>query len=86
MSEDLALLFPTAIPGAWRPDADDAGRALLIDGVAITPLPDPERPAFLEGLVEEAVGQGARIVNRAEESALLASLGATSVFLAPPSS
>jgi aldehyde dehydrogenase (NAD+) len=33
-------------------------------GVAITPLPDPERPAYLEGLVEDALAGGARVVNR----------------------
>jgi glyceraldehyde-3-phosphate dehydrogenase (NADP+) len=34
------------------------------DGVTITPLPDPEHPAFLAGLVADAVGKGARVVNR----------------------
>jgi acyl-CoA reductase-like NAD-dependent aldehyde dehydrogenase len=34
------------------------------EGVTITPLPDPEHPAFLEGLVRDAVGRGARIVNK----------------------
>jgi glyceraldehyde-3-phosphate dehydrogenase (NADP+) len=31
--------------------------------VAITPLPDPEEPAFLEGLVRDAAERGARVVN-----------------------
>jgi glyceraldehyde-3-phosphate dehydrogenase (NADP+) len=33
------------------------------DGVTITPLPDPEHAAFLSGLVDDAVAQGARVVN-----------------------
>jgi glyceraldehyde-3-phosphate dehydrogenase (NADP+) len=33
------------------------------EGVAITPLPDSHHPAFLEGLVQDAVGRGARVVN-----------------------
>jgi len=33
------------------------------DGVVITPLPDPEKPAFLEGLVRDAVAHGAAVVN-----------------------
>lgn len=32
-------------------------------GVAITPLPDPEKPAHLAELVEDAVARGARVVN-----------------------
>jgi aldehyde dehydrogenase (NAD+) len=32
-------------------------------GVTITPMPDPEHPGFLAGLVEDAVAKGARIVN-----------------------
>lgn len=34
------------------------------DGVVVTPLPDPERPAYLAELVDEAVATGARVVNR----------------------
>jgi glyceraldehyde-3-phosphate dehydrogenase (NADP+) len=33
------------------------------EGTVITPLPDPKHPAFLEGLVKDAVGKGARVVN-----------------------
>jgi acyl-CoA reductase-like NAD-dependent aldehyde dehydrogenase len=33
------------------------------EGVTITPLPDPEHPAYLEGLVHDAVGRGAKVVN-----------------------
>jgi glyceraldehyde-3-phosphate dehydrogenase (NADP+) len=33
------------------------------EGVTITPLPDPEHPAFLAGLVRDAVARGARVVN-----------------------
>jgi acyl-CoA reductase-like NAD-dependent aldehyde dehydrogenase len=33
------------------------------DGVAITPMPDPLHPAFLAGLVEDALAKGARVVN-----------------------
>jgi glyceraldehyde-3-phosphate dehydrogenase (NADP+) len=33
------------------------------DGVTITPLPDPEHPAYLDGLVADAVARGARVVN-----------------------
>jgi acyl-CoA reductase-like NAD-dependent aldehyde dehydrogenase len=33
------------------------------EGVSITPLPDPKHPAYLAGLVEDAVARGARIVN-----------------------
>ena len=33
------------------------------EGVAITPLPDPHHPSFLEGLVQDAVGRGARVMN-----------------------
>jgi glyceraldehyde-3-phosphate dehydrogenase (NADP+) len=32
------------------------------DGVTITPLPDPNHPAWLDGLVDEAVERGARVV------------------------
>jgi glyceraldehyde-3-phosphate dehydrogenase (NADP+) len=32
-------------------------------GVTITPLPEPEKPAYLEGLVSDAQALGARIVN-----------------------
>ncbi|HET7292100.1 MAG TPA: aldehyde dehydrogenase family protein [Vicinamibacteria bacterium] len=34
------------------------------EGVTITPMPDPEHAAFLTGLVDDAVAQGARVVNR----------------------
>lgn len=33
------------------------------EGVTITPLPEPEKPAYLEGLVGDAQALGARIVN-----------------------
>jgi glyceraldehyde-3-phosphate dehydrogenase (NADP+) len=33
------------------------------EGVAITPLPDPDHPGFLDGLVRDALGRGARVVN-----------------------
>jgi glyceraldehyde-3-phosphate dehydrogenase (NADP+) len=33
------------------------------EGVAITPLPDPEKPGHLASLVEDATGRGARVVN-----------------------
>ncbi len=32
-------------------------------GVTVTPLPDPEKPAFLADLVQDAVAHGARVVN-----------------------
>lgn len=32
-------------------------------GVTVTPLPDPEHPAYLAGLVADATGKGARLVN-----------------------
>jgi glyceraldehyde-3-phosphate dehydrogenase (NADP+) len=34
------------------------------DGATITPMPDPEHPAFLAGLVDDAVAKGARVVNK----------------------
>lgn len=33
------------------------------EGVTITPLPEPEKPAYLEGLVIDATAHGARVVN-----------------------
>jgi|CXWL01.1.fsa_nt_gi glyceraldehyde-3-phosphate dehydrogenase (NADP+) len=33
------------------------------DGVTVTPLPDPRHPAYLAGLVADAVAKGARVVN-----------------------
>jgi glyceraldehyde-3-phosphate dehydrogenase (NADP+) len=33
------------------------------DGVVITPMPDPQHPAFLEGLIRDAQAKGARVVN-----------------------
>jgi glyceraldehyde-3-phosphate dehydrogenase (NADP+) len=33
------------------------------DGVTITPLPEPEKPVYLQGLVADAREQGARVVN-----------------------
>jgi len=33
------------------------------DGVTITPLPEPEKPAYLTGLVNDALEKGARVVN-----------------------
>jgi glyceraldehyde-3-phosphate dehydrogenase (NADP+) len=32
-------------------------------GAVVTPLPDPNHPGFLAGLVQDAVGKGARVVN-----------------------
>ena len=47
--------------------ADHVGRQKVgmpwEEKVAITPLPDPDQPAFLEGLVRDATERGARIVN-----------------------
>ena len=34
------------------------------EGVALTALPEPEKPEFLEGLVRDAEAHGARVVNR----------------------
>jgi glyceraldehyde-3-phosphate dehydrogenase (NADP+) len=34
------------------------------DGVAISPMPDPEHPAHMEELVEDAVAKGAKIINK----------------------
>ncbi len=34
------------------------------EGVTITPMPDPHHPSFLEGLVKDAVGRGARVLNQ----------------------
>jgi len=34
------------------------------EGVTITPLPEPEKPAYLEGLVSDAKVHGARVVNQ----------------------
>jgi glyceraldehyde-3-phosphate dehydrogenase (NADP+) len=34
------------------------------EGVVITPMPDPQHPAFLEGLVRDAVSRGAKVVNK----------------------
>ena len=33
------------------------------EGVALTPLPEAGKPAYLTGLVDDAVGRGARVVN-----------------------
>ena len=33
-------------------------------GVALTPLPEPGKAAYLQGLVDDAVAKGARVVNR----------------------
>ena len=33
------------------------------EGATITPLPDPEKPAYLEGLVRDATARGARVAN-----------------------
>lgn len=33
------------------------------DGVVVTPMPDPQHPAFLHGLVTDAVARGGRVVN-----------------------
>ena len=32
-------------------------------GVKITPLPEPKKPAYLEGLIADAVGKGAAVIN-----------------------
>jgi len=34
------------------------------DGVTVTPLPEPEKPGYLDGLVEDARKHGAHVVNR----------------------
>jgi len=34
------------------------------EGVVITPMADPQHPAYLEGLVQGAVAKGARVLNR----------------------
>ncbi|NTV48615.1 MAG: NADP-dependent glyceraldehyde-3-phosphate dehydrogenase [Geobacteraceae bacterium] len=34
------------------------------EGVIITPLPEPEKPSYLEGLVTDAKAHGARVVNK----------------------
>ncbi|HEY3120824.1 MAG TPA: aldehyde dehydrogenase family protein [Vicinamibacteria bacterium] len=34
------------------------------EGVTITPMPDPKHPAFLDGLVHDAVTHGARVINK----------------------
>mmetsp|Transcript_72499 Transcript_72499/g.136961 ORF Transcript_72499/g.136961 Transcript_72499/m.136961 type:complete len:627 (+) Transcript_72499:66-1946(+) len=33
------------------------------DGVKITPLPEPSKPAYLEGLIADAISKGAQLVN-----------------------
>ena len=33
------------------------------DNVSITPLPEPNKPEYLTGLIEDAVGKGAQVVN-----------------------
>ncbi len=33
------------------------------DGVAITPLPEPEKPAFLQELIKDAESKGAKVIN-----------------------
>lgn len=38
---------------------------------AITPLPEPNKPAFLEGLIGDALSKGAQIVNKAQGGAEL---------------
>jgi glyceraldehyde-3-phosphate dehydrogenase (NADP+) len=35
-------------------------------GVMITPLPEPDKPEFLKGLIDDAVSKGASVVNAAE--------------------
>jgi len=35
-----------------------------LEGVAVTALPEPEKPEFLEGLVRDAEAHGARVVNQ----------------------
>lgn len=34
------------------------------DGVMITPLPEPDKPAYLKELIEDAVSKGAKIINK----------------------
>ena len=43
------------------------------DGVAITPLPEPAKPAYLKDLVDDAVAKGAKVVNAAEGGGTLSS-------------
>jgi len=33
-------------------------------GVSITPLPEPDKPAYLQALIEDAVSKGAKIINK----------------------
>merc|ERR550532_838480 len=38
-------------------------KGLPWEGANITPLPEPTKPAYLEGLIADALGKGARLVN-----------------------
>jgi len=47
-----------------RKGVDELGRGLPWDeGVAVTPLPEPKKPAYLRELVDDAVAKGASVVN-----------------------
>lgn len=43
-------------------------------GVSITPLPEPQKPAYLQGLMSDAVSKGAAVVNEAEGGGSLTGL------------
>lgn len=34
------------------------------DGVMITPLPEPDKPAYLKELIEDAINKGAKVINK----------------------
>jgi glyceraldehyde-3-phosphate dehydrogenase (NADP+) len=34
------------------------------DGVMLTPLPEPEKPAYIQGLIDDALQKGAKILNK----------------------
>lgn len=56
IADDFVRRFSTAVSALcvgmpWKP------------GVRITPLPDPDKPAYLQGLINDAVTKGAAVVN-----------------------
>ncbi|MDG3582138.1 NADP-dependent glyceraldehyde-3-phosphate dehydrogenase [Galbibacter pacificus] len=34
------------------------------EGAKLTPLPEPDKPAYIQGLIDDAVGKGAKIINK----------------------
>ena len=42
------------------------------EGVKITPLPEPKKPAYLEELIADAVEQGATVINAEQGGGSLA--------------